>query len=269
MVHGIGSNLEQKDTKLSNMELISVLMATDRISNYLNDSIKSILNQTYVNIEIIFVCNGINNDDVYNYLIRNFPDKRLKIYKTPIRQLAFSLNYALSIANGEIIARMDSDDISVLNRFELQYKFLKSNNLDFVGSFLELIDINGKKIGLRDYPINKKINTKIFATNPFAHNTIMCYKNILINNRGYLGGFNTEDYDMWLRLRNTNVKWANMNLYLVKYRLHNMSSQKSVLSYAEASSHLCREFLINPRIITFYYFILSFFKPFILGKKTK
>ena len=96
----------------------------------------------------------------------------------------------------------------------------------------------------------------------------MCYKSILINNRGYLGGFNTEDYDMWLRLRNTNVKWANINLYLVKYRIHDKSSQKSILSYAEASSHLCREFLIKPRIIIFYYFILSFFKPFILGKKS-
>ena len=98
------------------MELISILMATDRTSNYLNDSIKSILEQTYRNIELIFICNGQQSESVYNYISTRFNDKRLKLYKTPIRQLAYSLNWGLSLANGNIVARMDSDDISALNR---------------------------------------------------------------------------------------------------------------------------------------------------------
>ena len=170
------------------MELISILMATDRISNYLNDSIKSILEQTYHNIELIFICNGRQSDSVYNYISTRFNDKRLKLYKTPIRQLAYSLNWGLSLANGNIVARMDSDDISTLNRLEIQYNFLKQNNLELLGCYLELIDNNGNGIGHRNYPIGKLISKKILVNNPFAHNTILCYKEILILNRGYLGG---------------------------------------------------------------------------------
>ena len=249
------------------MELISILMATDRISNYLNDSIKSILEQTYHNIELIFICNGQQSDSVYNYISTRFNDKRLKLYKTPIRQLAYSLNWGLSLANGNIVARMDSDDISSLNRLEIQYKFLKQNDLELLGCYLELIDNNGNAIGHRNYPSGKFISKNILVNNPFAHNTILCYKEILILNRGYLGGFNTEDYDMWIRLNKSNIRWDNISQYLVKYRIHDQSSQKTILSYAEASSLICREFILQPKFRTFIYFIISFIKPFFLAKK--
>ena len=95
----------------------------------------------------------------------------------------------------------------------------------------------------------------------------MCYKEILILNRGYLGGFNTEDYDMWIRLNKSNIRWDNISQYLVKYRIHDQSSQKTILSYAEASSLICREFILQPKFRTFIYFIISFIKPFFLEKK--
>ena len=243
-------------------------MATDRLSKYLDASIQSLLNQTYQNIEIIFICNGKNSDNVYNHISTQFKDPRLKLFKTPIRQLAHSLNLGLSLAKGNIIARMDSDDISVSNRLQLQYEYLINNNLEFVGAFLELINSDGEYIGRRKYPIGDSISNNIYSTNPFAHNTIVCFKNVLIENRGYLGGFNTEDYDMWLRLKNKNIRWDNLPLFLVKYRIHDESSQKSILSYSESSSHIYREFLLDPSALKFYYLVISFFKVIILSKKS-
>jgi glycosyltransferase involved in cell wall biosynthesis len=250
------------------MELISVLMASDRITKYLEASIQSLLDQTYVNIEIIFICNGDKSNDICNYLLEKFKDQRLKIFKTPIRQLAYSLNLGLSLSKGNVVARMDSDDISVPERLQMQYEYLINNNMDLVGSFLELINTDDNFIGRRKYPIGDSIVKKIYLTNPFAHNTIVCYKNVLINNRGYLGGFNTEDYDMWLRLKVMNIRWDNLPLYLVKYRVHNQSSQRSILSYAEASSHIYREFLLHPSLRKFYFLVISFFKVIFLSNKS-
>lgn len=269
MVHGIGLSSELKDTNCNYMELISILIATDRISKYLDDSLQSLLDQTYNNIEIVFICNGSNSEFVFNYLEKRFNDERLILLKTPIRQLAYSLNLGLSIAKGNLIARMDSDDISLPNRIELQYEYLLNNKLDLLGTFLELINTNGNNIGFRDYPTGTLIRKKIFSTNPFAHNTILCYKRILIDSRGYLGGFNTEDYDMWLRLNSSDIRWDNLPLYLVKYRIHDESSQKNILSYAEASSHIYKQFLLDPSIKKMYFFVISFFKVFVLSKSRK
>ena len=247
------------------MILISVIMATDRITNYLVPSVKSILDQTYNNIELIIVCNGNDRNIVKDYLKKNFNDKRLIIITTKIRQLASSLNLALNHANGEFIARMDADDISIKQRLEIQFKILKERNLDLLGSFLELINEDGNNIGFRSYPINKEIDKKIYFKNPFAHNTILCKKKILIDIRGYSGGFNTEDYDLWLRLKKTKIKWNNCQEYLVKYRIHKASSQRKALSYSEAASHVYREFLLNPSIKLSIASFYNLIKKFILS----
>ena len=247
------------------MSLISVIMATDRITDYLIPSVKSILDQTYNNIELIIVCNGNDRNSVQDFLKKKFNDKRLIILTTKIRQLSSSLNLALNHANGELIARMDADDISIKQRLEIQLKILKEKKLDLLGSFLELINEDGKNIGFRPYPIDKEIDNNIYFKNPFAHNTILCKKKILIDVRGYLGGFNTEDYDLWLRLKKTKIKWNNCQDFLVKYRIHNASSQRKTLSYSEAAAHVYREFLLNPSIKLFIAFLYNAIKKFILS----
>lgn len=249
------------------MELISILMATDRISVYLDLSVDSILNQSYRNFEFIIVCNGPSCKIVSQHLKERFNDSRIVLLETPIRQLGFSMNYALTFSKADIIARMDADDISNSNRLEIQYKYLVEKNLDLLGSFLELINEEGVTIGYRKYPCGNKINRNILRTNPFAHNTILCRKSVLLNHRGYAGGFNTEDYDLWLRMRKSELKWENLQLYLVKYRIHENSSQKKRLSYSEAGGHIFREFLLTPTIALFFYSILAVCKTLILSKK--
>lgn len=67
-------------------------------------------------------------------------DSRVRLYQTSIKQLQYNLNYALDLAQAEIIARMDGDDIAFPTRLEKQYFYLLEENIDLLGSNFEYID---------------------------------------------------------------------------------------------------------------------------------
>ncbi|EOF3944907.1 glycosyltransferase, partial [Salmonella enterica subsp. arizonae serovar 51:z4,z23:-] len=87
--------------------LISIVMASNKIDEFLYLAVNSILEQTYQNIELIFIANGEKSSDISSFLLNRVKDKRLKVIETPISQLSFSLNLGISYAKGQYIARMD------------------------------------------------------------------------------------------------------------------------------------------------------------------
>lgn len=226
--------------------MISIILPVHVYDEYSKLAIESMLIQTFAEFELIIVANGDNYESIFNSIESDYSDQRIVLIKSPIGQLAFAVNFALGYAKYELIARMDADDISVPNRLELQYEYLKNENLDMVGSDLKLIDENGSDLGYRTYPKGRKINQLLPLKNCFAHNTILVKKSILLKLRGYNSGFNTEDYDLWLRmLRDGSVKWDNMDEFLVLYRIHSNSTQRHKLSYAEAAGLALRECLLS------------------------
>ena len=246
---------------------ISVLLATNSIDDYLKQAISSIIQQTFSDIELIIVTNGTDASKIAEYIRAEFSDDRITVIETPIGQLAHALNLALMWAKGEYIARMDADDIATPNRLEQQLDFLVRNDLDLVGCDLILIDDCGREIGTRVYPKGAAIKRRLPFSNPFAHNTILVKKEVLIRARGYNAGFNTEDYDLWLRLGRERVRWDNMPDLLVRYRIHLNSSQRRLLGYAEATGLAMREFLLNRSLTNFSAFAIHFIKTFIRAKR--
>lgn len=244
--------------------MISVIMAVNRFDDYVEYSIQSILNQTLTNFEFIIVANGIEYvtiSEKLNLLYKN--DERVKIYSSPIGQLAFALNLAISKSTYGILARMDSDDIAYPDRLEKQYNYLIHNGLDLVGTAINIIDEKGLSVTIRKFPVNKKINKMIAFKNCFAHPSIMFRKELILKFRGYSGGFNSEDYDLWLRMAPTKPKWDNMNEPLLNYRVHSNSTQKSRLAYAECAAYSLRQFLMNKTLSNFLSLILHFLKALI------
>lgn len=231
---------------MRNDNFISVIIASNKVDGYLYDAVQSILQQSYSNFEIIFIANGPNSSAISQYLYNNFNDSRLKIIETPIAQLSFSLNLGISLATGEYIARMDADDISLPDRLQNQLNYILNYNLDMVGSDLLLINNEGKSIGIRNYPKGKNsINKQLPYRNTFAHNTVLIKKDVLLNARGYNSGFNSEDYDLWLRLKRKNINWDNMPECVLQYRIHDASTQRQRLGYAESAGYSLREMLLK------------------------
>jgi len=242
------------------MPLISVLIAVYNGELYIKNTIQSILNQTYTNFELIIVVNCSN--DSTKEILDEFDDERIKIYETNICQLAFNLNYALLKAKGEYIARIDADDIAMVNRLEKQLEVLKKENYDVVGSNIQLINEDGKEIGEKKYPeFNSKIRRNIVFGSPLAHPSVMYKKDIILKYGAYLNGKASEDYDLWLRLmRDKNIKFYNIQEKLIKYRIHASQTKGDKLAYNEIAGYMIREALYQKSLKYFIGFCVYIIK---------
>jgi O86/O127-antigen biosynthesis beta-1,3-galactosyltransferase len=228
-------------------------------NHFLVEAIRSILNQSYENIELIIIANGKCSKQIFNSLKSlNFEsiNGSVIIKELSIGQLSFALNYGISVSNGELIARMDADDISHPSRIAKQVDYLMQENVDFVGTQLNLINEKGIALGQQNYPLTKfKIDYLLPFKNCFAHNSILVKKKVFLDNGGYLGGFSTEDYDFWIRLRSKNINWCNMPDALVDYRVLSSSNSRHYKTYAEATAIIFREFLQTFKLIYFFGFV--------------
>ena len=111
---------------------ISVIMSVCNDENNLNNSINSILNQTYENFEFLILDDG--STDKTNKILKKFAEKdqRIKIFKNKnVQGLSKSLNFLIENAKGNFLARMDSDDFSYKERLEVQIDYMNKNeNID-------------------------------------------------------------------------------------------------------------------------------------------
>ncbi|MBN2816762.1 MAG: glycosyltransferase [Campylobacterales bacterium] len=237
------------------MKKISVLLSVRDGELFLANTIDSVLNQTYSELELIVVVNCSTDNSLK--IIQDFDDDRVKVYETNICQLSFNLNYALSKASGEYIARIDADDIAMPDRLEKQVKCIEEYNYDVVGSNIDYIDENGRGIGNKRYPeSNIEIRSKIFYKAVLVHPSILTKRELLLKNGGYLGGKFAQDYDIWLRImRDKNIKFYNIQEPLLQYRIHPSQTKGNRYSYAEVAGYLLKESIYSK---SFTYFLGAF-----------
>ncbi len=205
--------------------MISVIMSIyNEKEEYLQKSIESILNQTFKDFEYIIIIDNPLNEDAIN-IVNKYSDidKRIKAYinKKNIG-LTGSLNRALSYVQGEYIARMDADDISEPNRFELQYKYLNMLNLDIVGSSLRKISESGEIINeLTNKSFNPDTIKKLLMyDNPVAHPSWFLKKQVYDVLDGYREIKACEDYDFLLRAVKKNFRIGICDSITLNYRVN-------------------------------------------------
>lgn len=232
---------------------ISVIMAINKFDNYVSSAVESILNQSLKEFEYIIVINGDEEKLIKYFGQLQSKDSRIKIFITQIHQLQFNLNYALNLAQADIIARMDSDDIADLNRLEIQYKYLKENDIDFLGSDFYFINEKGEILEKNTIKVrkNEQIRKALQYKCVFCHPTIMFKKEVVLQVGGYCFGKISEDWDLFLRLsRNKNIKFEILDKKLLKYRIHTMqmSKQKIGISMFTISFLYFRELLFQKKI---------------------
>ena len=144
-------------------KLVSVIIPTFNSAHFLYESIYSIINQTYKNLEIIIV-DDTPLDDGTKDILDSFNDQRIMYIKPKNRLgLVKSLNYAISVSRGIYIARMDADDISHRDRIKLQVDYLEQHpKIGVVGCNCYTINKNGKINGSIIHPANNAdIKTKM------------------------------------------------------------------------------------------------------------
>ena len=173
--------------------LISVVMPVFNSEQYLDKSIKSVLEQTYDNFEFLIINDG--STDNSNSIIKKYQshDKRITIFKQENKGVTKSLNNGIKYSKGRFIARMDADDICHPDRFKMQLNWFHINkDIDVLGSQVEFIEKNGNiikpsnQLPLDDLSIKWEL---IFGT-PLIHPSIMIRKSVFedfgLYNESYL-----------------------------------------------------------------------------------
>ena len=204
---------------------VSVLMPVYNGERYLREAINSIINQTFQNFEFHIINDG--STDKSHSILRSINDPRIIVHEQRNKGLPFSLNKAIRLSQGEYIARMDADDISMPNRLEIQKAFLDSNpEIGLCGSWV--IKFGNGKEEIKELPIyHNDIFAHFLFTSLIPHPSIMVRREIL-KQFGLCYNeklFGAEDIDLWIRLAKRTMLY-NIPVPLLKYRTH--LSQKSV-----------------------------------------
>ena len=198
------------------MVMISVIMPVFNSEKTVSVAIESILNQSYKDFEFIIIDDG-STDSTEN-IIKSFSDNRI-IYLKNKKNIgsSSSMNIGLKLSKGKYIARMDSDDISLPDRFYQQIAFMENNeDIDFCGSYLETF---GYKEEIWCPPErHEQIQVRMFFKNCIYHPTLLMRRKIIDSGFYYdEGRQRVEDYEFLVRIL-YNFRAANINRVLLKYR---------------------------------------------------
>jgi glycosyltransferase involved in cell wall biosynthesis len=200
--------------------LISVIVPIYNGAETLEESIRSILNQSYRKFELILINDGSTDNSLEK--IKSFQDSRIIVVNQKNKGLAKTLNIGIKKSNGELIARQDQDDISLNNRFDMQVReFLIKKNLVLLGSNGIKINKNSEEIGKFKFP-TKSNDLKFLLNfyNPFIHSSVMM-KTKTVKLAGLYSELSSnqppEDFELWNRMKNFG-EIANLDTTLIKYR---------------------------------------------------
>lgn len=201
------------------MPKISVVMPAYNAEKYIAEAIKSILNQTFSDFEFIIIDDG-STDRTVN-IVNSFSDERIRFFQNESNLgVAETLNRGLDLASGQYIARMDSDDISLPERFEMQASFMDEHpEIAVLGAGIELF---GAQTGKRVFSgQNELLKIDLLFGNCFAHPAIMMRASCFGDGKFcYDRSFNQiEDFELWDRVSRC-YKMASLSEVLLKYRIH-------------------------------------------------
>lgn len=233
---------------------ITILMSVYNGEKYLQEAIESVLNQTFRNFEFLIINDG--STDKSEEIIKSHNDHRIRLIVNEKNiGLISSLNKGLDAARGEYIARMDCDDISLPQRLEKQFNFLKNNpDVGVVASFTREIDEDGKSLSThwkqdRESISREEIYHNLFFGNCVAHPTVIVKKEILNkSNLRYRSDYlDAEDYDLWCRISQI-APIVKMPEPLLHYRRHSKNISISHTKEGKSRSEITAKRIRDERL---------------------
>ena len=201
---------------------VSIIMGIYNCEDTLEASIKSIINQTYKNWELI-MCDDCSSDNTFNIAkkyAKEYPSKIKVIKNEKNLTLGPTLNRCIELVEGKYIARQDGDDLSDSQRIEKQVRFLQENKeFDLVGTSMSVFDENGI-YGVRNL---KEIpqGEDLMKGSVFAHATVLIKTEAMKSLNGYSmedSRRQVEDYDLWFRFFEKKYKGYNLQEALYEVR---------------------------------------------------
>lgn len=211
---------------MSATPLISVLMPVYNAQRYVAMAVESILQQTFRDFEFLIVDDGSTDRSLKILQRYAAQDIRIRLISRPNTGYVTALNQMLELAQGELVARMDADDVALPDRFANQVAFLQQHpKVVCVGGAQDWIDAAGRF--LLHHPEaegNEEIQQlALTGQTPINHPSAMMRRSALQQVSGYDEALHpAEDLDLWLKLGEIG-ELANLKTTVLQYRQHDRS----------------------------------------------
>jgi teichuronic acid biosynthesis glycosyltransferase TuaG len=214
--------------------MISILLPIYNGIEYLNDSVLSIINQTYKNWELLIGINGHKeNSNVYK-IAKIFHNDKIYVYDLHfIKGKSKTLNYLVKLTKYDWIALIDVDDIWFPNKLEYQIPFTK--DYDVIGTLGNYIGQRSTSIPVTSGDLK---NYDFLNINPILNSSSLIKKNYCYWDPDCI----VEDYKLWLTLWRNGCKFYNVDKILIYHRLHPHSFYNNSSEQKEALKNLLNEF---------------------------
>lgn len=211
------------------MSKISIIIPYFKKKKYIQSTLKSVLNQTYKNFEILIIFDEKKKNNL------NFIKKLCKIDKR-IRLIinrknlgaGYSRNIGIKKSKGSHIAFIDSDDLWRKKKLEEQILFMKKNNCNFSHTTYEIINNNNSKIGYRKAKDFKNVKDLLVSCD-IGLSTVMIKKNILKEDLNFPKLKTKEDFVLWLKIVSKGYEIIGLNKNLTKWRKNENALSNSIV----------------------------------------
>lgn len=223
--------------------------------DWFDAALNSVIDQTVKPDEIVLVVDGPVPDEIQRVIDKyseicsggGTDQRRINfrvIYFKSNQGLGRGLRRAIEKCSNEIIARMDSDDIAVWDRFEHQLKYMEQNpEIDILGGQIEeFIGDVSNTIGKREVPLtDNELKVYMKKRCPFNHMTVMYKKSAVLKAGNYKHWPSNEDYYLWIRMAFCGCTFANLSEVLVNVRVgKEMYERRGGMKYFRSEEQIQR-----------------------------
>ncbi|MDR8401573.1 glycosyltransferase [Paraburkholderia sp. USG1] len=223
------------------MSLVSVVIPSYNHSRYIRSAVESVLTQTHSEVELIVIDDG-SKDDSLDYL-RSITDPRMTLVEQANAGAHNAINRGLSIATGDYLAVLNSDDVFHPDRLKIALVALTRGEIDLVATWIEVVDADGRTLGVKQgwhnmlpwsiaNPQRTFAASDSFAKNLLMTNFVSTTSNVVFSRRLYnrIGGMRNlrfaHDWDFLLRAAR-NFRCELIPQPLLQYRIHSTNTISS------------------------------------------
>ncbi len=233
---------------------------------YFRLALDSMINQTVKPDEIVLVEDGPLTDELYAVVEEYKSYLKIVVNETNLG-LGLALNEGLKACSNELVARMDTDDISETNRCEKQLLYFDNHpDTTILGGQIEEFITDPKDgVGKRIVPeTDEELKDFMKKRCPFNHMTVMFKKADVIKVGNYQDWFWNEDYYLWIRLALEGALFANLPDTLVHTRVGvDMYQRRGGIKYFKSEISI-QKFMLNKKMINYKTFVMNYLKRLII-----
>lgn len=247
--------------------VVSVIMGIYNCAGTLPEAIDSVLNQTFQDFELI-LCNDGSTDNTLEIAQRyaaDYPEHIVLIENEKNMGLNYTLNHCLRVAKGKYIARMDGDDRSLPNRFQVEVAYLDQHpEYALVSANLEVFDDDGVWGETNFKPEPQPAD--LVKGSSFSHSACMVRKSVFDEVGGYSEGkklMRVEDKHLWYKIYSAGYRGRNLSEILYAYRDDRDGYNKRKLRYRFNSFYVGSLGIRTFHLPIYYYLIAA--EPILIG----